>query len=92
MAAKITPAPLTRSLSAVAREIVADYRSKGKPVHYSAAPYVEAMLSLRDLNDSFGYDDARSVVMYALSNLSTWRGPVATRVKAELRAALAVKG
>jgi hypothetical protein len=81
MASKITPAPLTRPLSAIAREIIADYRSKGKPVHYSAVPYVEAMLSLDTLNDSVGYDDARSVVLYALSNLSTWRGPVATRVK-----------
>ena len=79
---------MARSLSTIAREIQADYRSKGKPVHFSAVPYVEAMRSLDTLDDSFGHDDAESVVIYALSNLSTWRGETATRVKRELRVML----
>lgn len=88
---KIIPAPLTRPLHEIAREIRQDYRAKGKPVYFAAKPYVDAMASLDGLDDSYGYDDARSVVLYALSNLSTWRGDVAQRVKAELKAALAVK-
>lgn len=79
---------MARSLSAIAREIQADYRSKGKPVHYSAVPYVDAMRSLDTLSDTYGYDDAESVVIYGLSNLNTWRGETATRVKRELRVML----
>jgi hypothetical protein len=35
-----------------------------------------------------GFDSARSVVLYFLSNASSWRGDVAKRVKAELKAHL----
>jgi hypothetical protein len=77
-----------RSLSDIAREIIADYRSKGKPVHFSAVPYVDAMRSLDTMDDRFYEDDAETVVIYALSNLSTWRGETATRVKRELRVML----
>lgn len=79
---------MARSLSTIAREIQADYRAKGKPVHFSAVPYVDAMRSLDTLDDRYGYDDAESVVIYGLSNLSTWRGETATRVKRELRVML----
>ena len=78
----------TRSLSTIAREIEADYASRGKAVHFSAVPYVRAMKSLDGMSDSYGMDDAQSVVIYALSNLSTWRGETATRVKRELRVML----
>ena len=85
---KVQPAPLARPLSAVAREIRADYAAKGKPVYYSAKPYVDAMASLGSMEDRFYEDPALDVVIYALSNLSTWRGEVATRVKDELKAAV----
>ena len=86
---KVQPAPLTRPLHEIAREIEADYDAKGKPVHYSALPYVSAMRGLYGMDGRYFEDSAVSVVTYALSNLSTWRGEVATRVKAELKAALA---
>ena len=87
--AKTTPAPLTRPLYEIAAEIRADYRSKGKTVHYAAAPYVDAMESLDRMSDTYIADTAESVVLYALSNLTSWRGETAQRVKAELKAALA---
>jgi len=82
---------MSRSLSTIAAEITADYRAQGKPVHFSAVPYVQAMYGLNSLTDHFGYDDGRTVVLYALSNLTTWRGDTARRVKAELKAMLAAK-
>jgi hypothetical protein len=90
-AAKITPAPLTRPLAAIAAEIVKDYEIKGKPVYFAAKPYVDAMRFMPTTNlDGRFYDDtADELVIRLLGNLSTWRGETATRVKTELRAALA---
>lgn len=79
---------MTRSLSVIAREITADYRQKGKPVYFAAAPYVDAMRSLDTLSDRFYNDSAEEVVVRGLYNLSTWRGETATRVKRELRVML----
>lgn len=86
---KVVPAPLARPLYTVAAEISADYRAQGKPVYFAAAPYVQAMGRLGDLNDRYYEDDAEGIVIRALGNLGSWRGEVATRVKAELKAALA---
>lgn len=84
---KVTPAPLQRSLSEIAREIRADWPSAR--IYFGAEPYLGAMAYLSDMSSSFGDDDADEVVLRFLSNASTWRGTVAQRVKAELRAALA---
>ena len=88
----MTARPITpddhRPLSTIAREIRADWR----PVYYAAAPYLGAMLDLRDLKDGYGSDSAQSVVLYFLSNASSWRGPVAKRVKAELKDMLRANG
>ena len=70
-----------RTLSAIAREINSDWTSSSRK---HAAPYISAMLVLRTLDDAYYHDDARSIVLYFLSNASTWRGPVARRVKKEL--------
>ena len=77
---KTTPAP--RSLSAIAREIQSDWNK----VHYAAAPYLQAMFSLRRVDDDYGSHSGRSVVRYFLGNAGSWRGDTARRVKAELRA------
>lgn len=77
-----------RPLSEIAAEIRADYASKGKPVHYSAEPYVAAMSTLGDISENYYADSGESVVRYALSNLSTWRGEKAKAIKAELKAML----
>jgi hypothetical protein len=73
-----------RTLSEIASEIKRDW----KQVNYAARPYLWAMGSFNTVDDTFGHDSARSVVFYFLSNASSWRGEVAKRVKAELKAHL----
>lgn len=87
---KIVPAPLTRSLSAIAGEIKDDYEGRqGKPVYFAAAPYVDAMSTMHNFESRYFEDGAEEIVIKLLGNLSTWRGETATRVRAELKAALA---
>ena len=74
-----------RSLNTIAREIKLDW---GNKVNYGAKPYLDCMLALDSINDNYGLDSARSVVLYFLGNASTWRGEVAKRVKAELKTML----
>lgn len=86
---KVAAKALERPLYAIADEIRRDYRKQGKPVYFAAVPYLDAMGSLDTLDDSFFEDSAVSVVNYLLSNLGTYRGETARRVKDELNAALA---
>lgn len=71
-----------RLIYQIATEIRADWK---KP-YFGAVPYLDAMLSLETVHDNFYNDSAKSVVLYFLSNASTWRGETAKRVKAELKA------
>jgi len=48
------------------------------------------MLELNSITDTYGLDDASSIVLYFVSNAGTWRGETARRVKAELRGMVAV--
>lgn len=79
---------MARSLYDIAQDIVSDYMDRRKSVPYCAKPYVEAMMMLDTVDDYYYHDSGREVVLYALSNLSTWRGETARQVKAELRAML----
>lgn len=74
----------TRSISEIAAEISKDW----KPVNYAAKPYLDAMYSLNSINDSYGMDSAKSIVLYFLANAGTWRGETAKRIKKELNAML----
>jgi len=71
----------SRSLSTIAAEIRRDWKN----VYFGAVPYLAAMSTLDTINDSYGADSAKSVVLYFLSNATSWRGDVARRVKAELK-------
>lgn len=73
---------MTRTLSAIAREIRTDWKNP----NYAAKPYLAAMMQIDSINDSFYQDSARSIVMYFLANARTWRGENAKRIKAELKA------
>jgi hypothetical protein len=44
------------------------------------------MRFLHTIEDSYGYDDARTVILYFMSNATTWRGAKAREIKAELKA------
>ena len=81
------PQASTRSLSTIAEEVFADIRNGVWPAksNYAAMPYLRAMRELANLSQPYGADSAKSVVLYFLSNAASWRGPVARRIKAELR-------
>jgi hypothetical protein len=52
---------------------------------FHARPYWSAMQDLETIDDTYICDSAKSIVLYFLSNASTWRGETARRIKAELR-------
>ena len=72
-------------------EIAAEVRKDWKKVNYAAAPYLDALSGLDGIDGSYGQDSAKSVVLYFLGNAQGWRGDVAKRVKAELKALAGVR-
>ena len=66
-------------------EIASEIRKDWKPVYFGAVPYLEAMQTLTSIEDNYMFDSAKSVVIYFLSNATTWRGETARRVKTELK-------
>lgn len=73
---------MSRPISMIASEIQQDWP---KP-YFGAVPYLEAMHSLGTISDHYGLDSAKTVIIYFLSNASTWRGENAKRIKNELKA------
>ena len=65
--------------------IASDIRADWAKVNYAAAPYLAAMGDLGLVSDNYGYDSGKGIVLYFLSNAGGWRGPVAKKIKAELR-------
>ena len=76
-----------RPLHVIAREISADWK---KP-YFGAIPYLDAMRTLNSIRGEYYNDSAQSIVAYFLANAGTWRGDNARRIKAELKALLALK-
>jgi hypothetical protein len=74
----------TRPLSVIAQEINRLWR----PAYFGAVPYIDAMRQLNSIKDDYICDSAESIVLYFLSNATTWRGEDARRIKAELKAIL----
>lgn len=72
---------IMRPIYQIAKEI----RNDWKPVSPHAKPYLDAMFFLHDVEDYFFADSGRSVILYFLSNASTWRGETARRIKDELK-------
>ncbi len=71
-----------RDICEIAEEIAADW---SKP-YFGAVPYLGVMHSLFTINDYYYQDSAREIIFRFLANARTWRGPVAQRVKRELKA------
>jgi hypothetical protein len=69
-------------------EIAAEIRSDWKKPFFGALPYLNAMAELSSIQEMYFQDSACSIVNYFLVNATTWRGEVARRVKAELKALL----
>ena len=70
-----------RELYKIAQEI----RKEWPNANYAAVPYLDAMRSMASVNDTYGLDDGKTIVLYFLANAGTWRGEAAKRIKAELR-------
>ena len=73
---------MTRPIHTIASEILQDW----KRPYFGAVPYLGAMRFLHTIDDNYGYDDARTVILYFMSNATTWRGAKAREIKAELKA------
>ena len=74
-------------LSSLARVVKNDW----KKVYFGAEPYLDAMATLGSIKENYGYDSGKSVVIYFLSNATTYRGPIAKAVKAELKKRCGIK-
>lgn len=86
---KTAPLPTTvRPLRVIAAEMLPLLRAlpETNMARWAGVPYSEPLLHLDTVDDTYGCDSGSSVVLYALGNLSTWRGADATRIRAELRA------
>lgn len=79
-----------RKLSTIAEEILKDITNGpwSKHAAFYAAPYISAMLAMDKITDKYYLDSGKSVVLYFLSNASTWRGETARRIKLELKGML----
>ncbi len=73
-----------RPLYEIAKDIRIDWAAQKKQFPY-AAPYREAMADLTHITQLYGSDDAKSIVLYFLSNAATWRGDTAKKIKQELK-------
>jgi hypothetical protein len=71
----------TRPLHVIAAEIKREWKN----VYFGAVPYLDVMRSLDNVSDFYGYDSGKSVVIYFLSNASSFRGEAAKRIKNELK-------
>ena len=66
-------------------ELAAIIRKDWQKVNYAAKPYLDAMDCLSDINHQIGFDSGKSIVLYFLSNASTWRGETAKAIKLQLK-------
>jgi len=70
-----------RNISEIAREIRADWTN----IYFGARPYLAAMECIDSPEDPYHADNGKTIVLYFLSNATSWRGETARRVKAELK-------
>lgn len=77
----------TRPLYEIAKEIKQDWK---KP-YFGAVPYLDALKTLDKITDNYFMDSGKDMVLYFLSNATTWRGEVAKRIKLELKAMAGIK-
>lgn len=73
-----------KSISELADMVRTDWKNP----YFGAAPYLEAMLFIDNINDKYIFEDGRTVVTYFLGNANSWRGETARAVKAELKSRL----
>lgn len=77
-----------RSISEIAYDI---QKAWGSKVHLAASPYLEALMYLNDADSIYGCEDAKSLVLYFLSNAGGFRGQEAKKLKSELKKVVGIK-
>jgi hypothetical protein len=65
-------------------EIASNIYRLWKDVYFGAKPYLAAMMTMNSVNDDYGCDSGRSIVLYFLSNARKFTGEDAKLIKAEL--------
>jgi len=68
-------------LYTIAADIIAHWPNP----YFGAVPYINAMERMALVKDKYMYEDGKSIVLYFLSNASSWRGEDARRIKTELK-------
>lgn len=85
---------MNRDVGTIAAEIINDIsnqamakkvQTRWRDLVPAAAPYLEAMLTLDKVDDKYGLDEGRDIILRALTNLTSYRGEKARTLKAELR-------
>lgn len=66
-------------------QIAAEIKTTWQKPYFGAVPYLEAMFCLDKPTDTYGYESGKVIVLYFLSNASTWKGESAKRIKSELK-------
>ena len=83
---------MARPIYEIAAEIRRVWKANGKSnISPYAKPYLEAMGCLETVDQSYGSDNGRSIILYFLGNAQSFRGEAAKRIKAELKQMLGVK-
>lgn len=82
-----------RTIATIAREIEAEWSKSKSGVYFGAVPYLHAMMTIEsnDPNAPYIFEDAKTQILYFLSNASSYRGPVAKAHKAELKKIAGIK-
>lgn len=76
-----------RPLHVIAREIKANWVK----VNYGAVPYLDAMKDMSSIDEPYYLDSGKSIVLYFLSNATSWKGERAKEIKAELKEMAGIK-
>ena len=85
------PKTKQRKIREVAKDIYNEWSQSKTKIYFGAIPYLQAMLQLDNIDDTYGHDSAKSVILYGLSNMKSFRGERAKELKAELKAIAGVK-
>jgi hypothetical protein len=76
----------------LAEYIRSDWFAAKGGINFAAKPYLHAMDGLNSIHGYYYEDSNKDIVSRFLTNASTWKGPVARLVKAELRRRLKEAG
>lgn len=66
-------------------EIAKEIKKLWVKPYFGAMPYIDAMLSLKTVQDKFHYDTAEDILVRFLCNAMRWRGADARRLKQDIK-------